>query len=92
MIDARKKQEESVETLEALSSDTLRSYVHKASGQVRSDLSTGKHSPKTNKRAKGVSAALSRLDARKQLRGAPKGSQRHNEWGKLAREEPKKKS
>ena len=87
MIDARKKQEESVETLEALSSDTLRSYVHKASGQVRSDLSTGKHSPKTNKRAKGVSAALSRLDARKQLRGAPKGSQRHSEWGKLARED-----
>ena len=73
--------------LQELKSPTLRSYVSKASGQVRSDLSTGKHSPKTNKRAKGVSAALSRLDARKQLKGAPKGSQRHSEWGKLAKDD-----
>lgn len=78
--------------LQELKSPTLRSYVSKASGQVRSDLSTGKHSPETNKRAIGVSAALSRLDARKQLKGAPKGSQRYAEFGKLAREEPKKKS
>ena len=56
---------ESVEQVDEVSSDTLRSYVHKRSGQVRSDLSTDKHSPKTNKKAKGVSAALSRLDARK---------------------------
>ena len=56
---------EDVEQVDEISSDTLRSYVHKRSGQVRSDLSTGKHSPKTNKKAKGVSAALSRLDARK---------------------------
>jgi len=56
---------EDVEQVDELKSDTLRSYVHKRSGQVRSDLSTGKHSPKTNKKAKGVSAALSRLDARK---------------------------
>jgi hypothetical protein len=76
--------------LDEISSDTLRSYASKASGQVRSDLSTGKHSPKTNKRAKGVSAALSRLDARKQLKGAPKGSQRYAEFGKLAREESEK--
>jgi len=78
--------------LQELKSDTLRSYAYKAKGQVQSDLSTGKHSPKTNKRAKGVSAALSRLDARKQLKGAPKGSQRYAAFGKLAREEPKKKS
>ena len=56
---------EDVEQVDEVSSDTLRSYVHKRSGQVRSDLSTDKHSPKTNKKAKGVSAALSRLDARK---------------------------
>ena len=57
--------QEDVEQVDEVSSDTLRSYVHKRSGQVRSDLSTGKHSPKTNKKAKGVVAALSRLDARK---------------------------
>ena len=56
---------EDAEQVDEVSSDTLRSYVHKRSGQVRSDLSTDKHSPKTNKKAKGVSAALSRLDARK---------------------------
>jgi hypothetical protein len=59
------RQYEDVEQVDEVSSDTLRSYVHKRSGQVRSDLSTDKHSPKTNKKAKGVSAALSRLDARK---------------------------
>lgn len=79
------------ESLDELKSSTLRSYVTKRRGQVQSDLSTGKHSPKTNKGAKGVSAALSRLDARKQLKGAPKGSQRHSEWGGLARQNPKDK-
>jgi hypothetical protein len=70
-LDARKNnlepklKREDVEQVDEVSSKTLRSYVHKRSGQVRSDLSTGKHSPKTNKKAKGVSAALSRLDARK---------------------------
>ncbi len=59
------RQYEDVEQVDEVSSDTLRSYVHKRRGQVQSDLYTGKHSPKTNKKAKGVSAALSRLDARK---------------------------
>ena len=56
---------ESVEQVDEISSDTLRKYVYKRRGQVQSDLNTGKHSPKTNKKAKGVVAALSRLDARK---------------------------
>ena len=56
---------EDTEQVDEISSDTLRSYVHKRRGQVQGDLYTGKHSPKTNKKAKGVSAALSRLDARK---------------------------
>ena len=51
--------------IDEISSDTLRKYVYKRRGQVQSDLNTGKHSPKTNKKAKGVVAALSRLDARK---------------------------
>ena len=51
--------------LDELSTDTLRRYVYTRRGQVQSDLNTGKHSPKTNKSAKGVVAALSRLDARK---------------------------
>jgi hypothetical protein len=58
--------------LDEISSDTLRSYVSKASGQVRSDLSTGRgaygnHTPKTNKRARGVSKAKAELDIRKML-------------------------
>jgi len=56
---------EDVEQVDEISSDTLRKYVYKRRGQVQSDLNTGKHSSKTNKKAKGVSAALSRLDARK---------------------------
>ena len=60
----RRRRVEDVEQVDEVSSDTLRSYVHKRRGQVQSDLNTGKHSPKTNKKAKGVSAALSRLDAR----------------------------
>jgi len=56
---------EDVEQVDEVSSKTLRSYVHKRRGEVQSDLYTGKHSPKTNKSAKGVVAALSRLDARK---------------------------
>ena len=59
------RQYEDVEQVDEVSSKTLRSYVHKRRGQVQSDLYTGKHSPKTNKKAKGVVAALSRLDARK---------------------------
>ena len=59
------RQYEDVEQVDEVSSDTLRRYVYKRRGQVQSDLNTGKHSPKTNKKAKGVSAALSRLDARK---------------------------
>jgi hypothetical protein len=58
--------------LQELKSSTLRSYVNKASGQVRSDLSTGRgaygnHTPKTNKRARGVSKAKAELDIRKML-------------------------
>lgn len=83
---------EEVEELDELKSSTLSSYVTKRSGQVRSDLSTGNHSPKTNKKAAGVSAALSRLDARKQLGGAHPQSQRGQEWAKLARLHPKDKS
>lgn len=85
-----KKSNESVE-LDELKSSTLRSYVTKRRGQVQSDLSTGKHSPSTNKKAKGVSAALSRLDARKQLKGAHPKSQRGQEWSGLARQNPKDK-
>jgi len=59
------RQYEDVEQVDEISSDTLRKYVYKRRGQVQSDLNTGKHSPKTNKKAKGVVAALSRLDARK---------------------------
>ena len=51
--------------LDELDTKTMKSYVHKASGQVRSDLSTGKHSPKTNKRARGVAKAKTDLDMRK---------------------------
>jgi len=54
-----------VEQVDELDTKTMKSYVHKASGQVRSDLSTGKHSPKTNKRARGVAKAKTDLDMRK---------------------------
>jgi len=68
MTRSRKRQAasrvESVD-LDELSTDTLRRYVYNRRGQVQSDLNTGRHSPKTNKSAKGVVAALSRLDARK---------------------------
>lgn len=74
-----------------ISSETLRSYVTQRRGQVQSDLSTGKHSPATNRKAAGVSAALSRLDARKQLKGAHPKSQRGQEWSGLARVNPKDK-
>ena len=63
---------EEAEELDEINSSTLRSYVWKAKGKVQSDLSTGNHSPKTNKRAASVSAALSRLDARSRMRGGDK--------------------
>lgn len=59
------KQHEDVEQVDELDTKTLKSYIHKASGQVRGDLYTGKHSPKTNKRAKGVAKAKTDLDMRK---------------------------
>ena len=69
MTNARKRKiasrVEDVGQVDEVSSDTLRRYVYKRRGQVQSDLNTGKHSPKTNRKAKGVVAALSRLDARK---------------------------
>ena len=52
------------EPLEELKKSTLQSYVWKRSGQVRSDLSTGQHSPATNKKARGVSKAQRRLTAK----------------------------
>ena len=70
-LDARKHnlepklKREEIEQVDELDTKTMKSYVHKASGQVRGDLSTGKHSPKTNKRAKGVAKAKTDLDMRK---------------------------
>lgn len=58
--------------IQELKSATLRNYVTKARGKVQSDLSTGKHSPATNRRAASVSAALSRLDARSKMKGGDK--------------------
>ena len=62
-LDARKHnlepslKREETEQVDELDTKTMKSYIHKASGQVRGDLYTGKHSPKTNKRAKGVAKA-----------------------------------
>ena len=70
-LDARKHnlepklKREEIEQVDELDTKTLKSYIHKASGQVRGDLYTGKHSPKTNKRAKGVAKAKTDLDMRK---------------------------
>lgn len=76
------------ESIDELKSDTLRSYVQKA-GRDNADR------PFSNKEAKrraGIAAALSRLDARKQMGAAPPGSQRGAEYAKLARVHPKDKS
>ena len=68
-LDARKNnlepelKREEIEQVDELKKSTLQSYVRKRSGQVRSDLSTGQHSPATNKKAKGVSKANRRLTA-----------------------------
>lgn len=83
--------------LQELKSSTLRSYLDKArdDNQKRvirmADRGTAPTDPdemrKLKKRRRGSEAAVSRLDARKQLKGAPKGSQRHSEWGKLAKDD-----
>lgn len=95
----RKLNTEEVEEIDELKSSTLRSYHQKAqqdmSNIARDSQSTGPLTGKTLKkfvkRQKGNTAALSRLDARKQLGGAHPKSQRGQEWSGLARVNPKDK-
>jgi hypothetical protein len=76
MIDARKKTEESVEQVDELKSDTLRSYLDKARKDNQTRVTRMADQPssvpadkgemqKLRKRRKGSEAAASRLDARK---------------------------
>jgi hypothetical protein len=52
---------EEVEQVDELSDKTLKSYIWNAKGKVQRDLNTGNHSPKTNKRAKGLLKAKGKL-------------------------------
>ena len=66
------KTDESVE-LDELEKKTLIDYKNKAGAQVASDLytDTGKHTPKTNRRARGVIKAKARLLAPEELAISP---------------------
>lgn len=58
---------------ETLKKDTLKNYINKAKAQVTSDLhgDFGKHTPKTNRRAKGIIKAKARLLAPDELAISP---------------------
>ena len=58
---------------ETLKKDTLKDYINKAKAQVTSDLygDFGKHTPKTNRRVKGIIKAKARLLAPDELAISP---------------------